>query len=75
MLCVCQSKCASFLREIHVFWAREGFQRPVNEAVEEDEAGTASPNQQDGDEGGTQIIDHLQPGRRRPNKYIIMENQ
>lgn len=49
-----------FLREIHVFWAGEGFQRPVDVAVEEDEAGTAGPDQQDGDEAGAQIIDHLE---------------
>lgn len=53
---------ASVLREIHVLWAGEGLQRPVDEAVEEDEAGAAGPNHQDGDEGGTQIIDHLQAG-------------
>lgn len=65
--CVCQSERASILREIHVFWAREGFQRPVDKAVEEDEAGTTGPNQQDGDEGGTKIVDHLRAGRRHPN--------
>ena len=32
------------LRVIHVLWAGEGLQRPVDEAVEEDEAGTAGPN-------------------------------
>lgn len=48
-----------YLREVHVLWAWEGLQRPVDEAVEEDEAGTASPNQQDGDEGNAQIIDDL----------------
>lgn len=52
--------CAFDIREIHVLRAREGLQRPVNEAVEEDEAGAASPDHQYRDEGGTQIIDHLQ---------------
>lgn len=50
----------SVLREVHVLRAGEGLQRPIDEAVEEDEAGAAGPNHQDGDEGGTQIIDHLQ---------------
>lgn len=50
------------LREIHVLRAREGLQRPVDEAVEEDEAGAGSPDHQYSDEGGAQIIDHLQAG-------------
>lgn len=61
-VCVCERINASVLREVHVLWAGEGLQRPVDEAVEEDEAGAAGPNHQDGDEGGTQIIDHLQAG-------------
>lgn len=68
---LCQRRRASVLREIHVLWAGEGLQGPVEETVEEDEAGTAGPNQQDGDEGSTQVIDHLQ----YRSKYIIMENQ
>lgn len=72
-LCVCEDcLCLFILREVHVLWAGKGLQRPVEEAVEEDEAGTAGPNQQDGNEGGTQIIDHLEVGRQHPNKYIIM---
>lgn len=48
------------LREVHVLRAGEGLQGPVDEAVEKHEAGAAGPNRQDNDEGGTQIIDHLQ---------------
>lgn len=62
--CVCSRASVSVLRVVHVLWAGEGLQRPVDETVEEDEAGTAGPNQQDGDEGGTQIIDDLQAGRQ-----------
>lgn len=58
-MCLCLL-CSSGLREVHVLRAREGLQRPIDEAVEEDEAGAAGPNHEDGDEGGTQIIDHLQ---------------
>lgn len=54
--------CVFDVREIHVLRAGEGLQRPVDEAVEEDEAGAAGPDHQDGDEGGPQIIDHLQAG-------------
>lgn len=43
----------SALREIHVLWAGEGLQRPIDEAVEEDETGAGGPNHEDGDEGGT----------------------
>lgn len=53
------------LREIHVLRAGEGLQRPVDEAVEEDEAGAASPDHQYSDEGGSQVIDHLQAGAHR----------
>lgn len=63
-VCVCRS-CAFALREVHVLWAREGLQRPVDEAVEEDEAGAAGPDHQDGDEGGTKVIDYLRKGRRQ----------
>lgn len=52
------------VREIHVLRAGEGLQRPVDEAVEEDEAGAAGPDHQDGDEGGPQIVDHLRAGAR-----------
>lgn len=60
--CVLARVCAFAVREVHVLRAREGLQRPVDEAVEEDEAGAASPDHQDDDEGGTQIVDHLQAG-------------
>lgn len=50
---------ASHSRVVHVFRAWEGLQWPVEEAVEEDEARTAGPNQQDEDEGGAQVVDHL----------------
>lgn len=56
---------ARLLREVHVLGAGEGLQRPVEEAVEEDEAGTAGPDHQDTDEGGTQIVDHLRAGCRK----------
>lgn len=78
LLCLCvyarTRACLFILREIHVLWAGEGLQRPVDKAVEENEAGTAGPNQQDGDEGGTQIIDNLEAGRRHPNTYIKTKN-
>lgn len=67
--------CKSVLRVVHVLRARERLQRPVDEAVEEDKASAGGPDHEDGDEGGTQIIDHLQAGRRHPNRHIIMENQ
>lgn len=51
--CLLQWVCAFDIREVHVLRAREGLQRPVDEAVEEDEAGTASPDRQYSDEGGT----------------------
>lgn len=73
--CLCACARVSVLRIVHVLWAGEGLQRPVDEAVEEDEAGAGGPNQQDNDEGGTQIVDHLQAGRRHPNRHIVMENQ
>jgi len=72
---LCQSEHFFVLRKIHVLWAWKGLQRPVDEAVEEDEAGTASPDEQDNDEGGTQIIDHLQAGTQSQNKNLILENQ
>lgn len=53
----------SHSRVVHVFGAWEGLQGPVEEAVEEDEARTAGPNQQDEDEGDAQVVDHL--GNRR----------
>lgn len=59
--------CLFILREIHVLRAGEGLQGPVDEAVDEDEAGTAGPNGQDGDEGGTQIVDHLQTVPKQHN--------
>lgn len=55
-------ECAFNIRVIHVLGGGKGLQRPVDEAVEEDEAGAASPDHQDGDEGGAQVIDHLQAG-------------
>lgn len=61
--CVLKRESASDIRVIHVLGGGEGLQGPVDEAVEEDEAGAAGPDHQDGDEGGAQIIDHLQ-GRR-----------
>lgn len=59
---MCLRECVFDVREIHVLRAREGLQRPVDEAVEEDEAGAAGPDHQDGDESGPQIVDHLQAG-------------
>lgn len=56
---------ASHSRVVHVLGAWEGLQRPVEEAVEEDEACTAGPNQQDEDEGGAQVVDHLGSRRSR----------
>ena len=46
-------------RVVHVLGAGEGLQGPVQEAVEEDQPGAARPHQQDGDEGGPQVVDHL----------------
>lgn len=60
-VCVCVSDC---LREVHVLRAGERLQRPVDEAVKKDKAGAAGPDHQDADEGGTQIVDHLQVGHR-----------
>lgn len=62
---VSHAVCVFALREVHVLWAREWLQRPVDEAVEEDEAGTAGPDHQDGDEGGTKVIDYLRKGGRQ----------
>lgn len=47
------------IRVVHVLGSREGFQRPVKEAVDKDKASTAGPDKQDGDKGHTQVIDHL----------------
>lgn len=47
------------LRVVHVFGTREGFERPVEETVEEDEASTHCPYYQDSDEVHSQVIDHL----------------
>lgn len=47
------------IRVVHVLWSREGLQRPVEEAVDEDQASTAGPDKQDGDKGHAQVIDHL----------------
>lgn len=56
-----QPHCAgSHIRVVHVLGSREGFQRPVEEAIDEDEASTTSPNQKDGDECHAQVIDYLQ---------------
>lgn len=71
-LCVWEWLRLSVLREVHVLRAGERLQRPVDEAVKEDEAGAGSPNRQDGDEGGTQIIDHLQaPKQTQHNRESI----
>ena len=75
-LCVRERLRLSDLREVHVLGAREGLQRPVDEAVEEDEAGAGSPDHQDGDEGGTQIIDHLQaPKQTHHNRKSISHSE
>lgn len=37
------------LRVVHVFRTREGFERPVEETVEEDEASTHRPHYEDSD--------------------------
>lgn len=63
-VCVCEWLRLSVLREVHVLRAGEWLQRPVDEAVKEDKAGAGGPNRQDGDEGGAQIIDHLQPPKQ-----------
>lgn len=62
--CVLKRECAFHIRVVHVLGGGEGLQRPVDEAVEEDEAGAASPDHQNSDEGGAQVIDHLQAGPR-----------
>lgn len=62
--CALKRERAFDIRVIHVLGGGEGLQRPVDEAVEEDEAGAASPDHQDGDEGGAQIVDHLRAGAR-----------
>lgn len=62
--CVLKRECAFDIRVIHVLGGGKGLQRPVDEAVEEDKAGAASPDHQNSDEGGAQIIDHLQAGAR-----------
>jgi len=49
----------SISRVVHVLGAREGLQGPVQEAVEEDEASAGGPHQQDGDEGGPQVVNNL----------------
>lgn len=48
-----------YLRVVHVLGSRERLQGPVEEAVDEDEACTTSPDHQNHDEGHTKIIDHL----------------
>lgn len=53
------SETLDYIRVIHVLRSWEGLKRPVEKAVDEDQAGTASPHQKDGDEGNTDIIDHL----------------
>lgn len=47
------------IRVVHVLRTREGLQRPIEEAVEEDKASAASPDKQNGDKGHAQVIDHL----------------
>ncbi len=49
----------NYIREIHVLRSWEGLEWPVEEAVDEDQAGTASPHQKNGDEGNTEVVDHL----------------
>lgn len=49
------------LRVVHVLWPREGLQRPVKEAVEENQPRAAGPDHKDDDERGTRVIDEL-PG-------------
>lgn len=44
---------------VHVLWSREGLQRPVEEAVDKDQASAAGPDKQDGDKCHAQVIDHL----------------
>lgn len=57
-------------RVVHVFWAWERLQGPVEEAVKEDEACTAGPNHQDEDERNTKVVDHLQSkGRSSSSQY------
>lgn len=56
--CLCVHTCY-VLRVVHVFRAREGFKRPVEEAVDEDEASTHRPHYQDSNEVYSQVIDHL----------------
>lgn len=48
-----------YIRVIHVLWSWKGFERPVKEAVDEDQTGTASPNQQNRNKVNTKIVDHL----------------
>lgn len=48
------------IRVVHVLGSRKGLQRPVEEAVDEDKASTASPDKQDGDKSHAQVIDHLE---------------
>lgn len=47
------------LRVVHVLWPWEGLQRPVKEAVEENQPRAASPDHEDDDEGGTKVVDDL----------------
>ena len=54
-----ETRCVRCAPGVHVLGAREGFQGPVEEAVEEDEAGTRCPDNHDGDEGHTKVIDDL----------------
>lgn len=47
------------LRVVHVLWPREGLQRPIKEAVEENQPRAAGPDHEDDDEGNTEVVDDL----------------
>lgn len=53
------TKISVCLRVIHVLWSWEWFQRPVQEAVQEDQSGTSSPHHQNGGERYPKVINHL----------------
>lgn len=62
--------CMHVLRVVHVFRARKGFKRPVEETVEEDKAGAHRPHYEDSDEVHFQVIDHLHGEKWKPAETI-----
>lgn len=54
-----------YLRVIHVLRSWEWFQRPVQEAVQEDQSSTSSPHHQNGGERYPRVINHLKTMKKK----------